>query len=220
MAVITALVLTRHGEARCNVAGLAGGENTCTGLTSLGRQQAGLLAARLRDEHENGMPFDVLYCSPRQRVQETADIVARALGLPVQTEPGLSGPEHGAADGQPWQDIKKAFGGPPQSDPGRPYAAGSESWNQYLARAGTTLGTLISRHRGHRILVTGHGETIEAAATLLLGLPPGTCTRSGFETGHASITRWNLHRNRFGQEVWILSALNDTGHLTASSTRQ
>lgn len=39
MAVITKLLLVRHGEAHCNVAGLAGGENTCTGLTARGRVQ-------------------------------------------------------------------------------------------------------------------------------------------------------------------------------------
>ena len=33
MAVITSLLLTRHGEAHCNVAGVAGGEKACTGLT-------------------------------------------------------------------------------------------------------------------------------------------------------------------------------------------
>jgi 2,3-bisphosphoglycerate-dependent phosphoglycerate mutase len=39
MAVITELILARHGEAHCNLAGLAGGEKTCTGLTARGRQQ-------------------------------------------------------------------------------------------------------------------------------------------------------------------------------------
>ena len=49
MAVITSLLLTRHGEAHCNVAGLAGGEKTCTGLTEHGRIQgpaAGRTATR------------------------------------------------------------------------------------------------------------------------------------------------------------------------------
>ena len=39
MAVITSLLVTRHGEAHCNVAGVAGGEKTCTGLTERGRIQ-------------------------------------------------------------------------------------------------------------------------------------------------------------------------------------
>jgi 2,3-bisphosphoglycerate-dependent phosphoglycerate mutase len=211
MAVITSLLLTRHGEAHCNVAGLAGGEKTCTGLTDRGRTQVRLLAERLRAE----APADVLYAAPRRRVRESAQILSGTLGLPVHIEPGLTGPEHGEADGHPWDEIKTAFGGPAQSDPDRPYAPGSETWNQYLARAGAALSGLIRRHEGQRIVIAGHGETVDAAATLLLGLPPGSSTRVGLESAHASITRWNMRRNRFGQEVWILTALNDTCHLAS-----
>ena len=158
----------------------------------------------------------MLYAAPRRRVQESAQILSQTLGLPVHIEPGLSGPHHGEADGRPWDEIKAAFGGPAQSDPDRPYAPGSETWNQYLARAGAALSGLIRRHEGQRILIAGHGETVDAAATLLLGLSPGSCTRVGFESAHASITRWNMQRNRFGQEVWILAALNDTRHLASA----
>lgn len=217
MAVITTVLVTRHGEAHCNVAGLAGGENTCTGLTRQGRRQVGLLAACLRAEHEAGEPVNVLYAAPRQRVRESAEILSAALGLPVRVEPGLNGPFHGEADGRPWEQIKAAFGGPPQSDPDRPYATGSETWNQYLARAGSSLAALIEQHHGQKILIVGHRETVEATATLLLGLPTGACSRIGFEADHASINRWYLQRNRFGQELWILSALNDTAHLTPNS---
>jgi 2,3-bisphosphoglycerate-dependent phosphoglycerate mutase len=209
MAVITSLLLTRHGEAHCNVAGVAGGDKACTGLTDRGRQQVRLLAQRLRDEPA----ADVLYASPRRRVRESAQILSSMLGLPLNVEPALRGPDHGQADGRPWEEIKAAFGGPAQSDPDRAYAPGSESWNQYLARAGTALAELIGRHEGQRVLIAGHGETVDAAATLLLGLPPGSSARVGFESSHASLTRWHMQRNRFGQEVWILAALNDTRHL-------
>lgn len=211
MAVITTLTLTRHGEAHCNVAGLAGGERTCTGLTERGRAQVRLLAQRLRGQE----PADVLYSAPRQRARESAQILSDALGLPVQLEARLSGPDHGLGDGRPWTEIKAAFGGPAQSDPDRPYAPGSETWNQYLARAGAVLTQVMRQHQGQRILVAGHGETVDAAATVLLGLPPGSCTRVGFEAGHASVTRWHMQRNRYGQELWILAALNDTSHLAS-----
>lgn len=212
MAVITSLLLTRHGEAHCNVAGVAGGEKTYTGLTERGRTQVRLLAERLCAE----TPADVLYAAPRRRVRESAQILSGTLGLPVRIEPELSGPDHGEADGRLWDEIKAAFGGPPQSDPDRPFASGSETWNQYLARAGEALPGLIRRHDGQRILIAGHGETVDAAATLLLGLSPGSSTRIGFESAHASITRWNMQRNRFGQEAWILAALNDTRHLATT----
>jgi probable phosphoglycerate mutase len=213
MAVITTLILTRHGEARCNVARVAGGDRACTGLTPRGRHQVGLLASRLRAEE----PCDALYATSRRRTHESAEILSATLGLAVNVESGLSGPHHGEADGQPWDEIKAAFGGPPQSDPDRPYAPGSETWNQYLARASSALGGIVHRHQGQRILIAGHGETTDAAAMLLLGLAPGFCTRVGFETSHAAITRWHMQRNRLGQELWILAAHNDTRHLAGAS---
>jgi 2,3-bisphosphoglycerate-dependent phosphoglycerate mutase len=213
MAVITTLILTRHGEAHCNVAGIAGGDRSCTGLTKRGRHQVELLAGRLRTEE----PCDVLYATSRLRTHESAKILSAVLGLAVNIEPGLSGPHHGEADGQPWDEIKAAFGGPPQSDPDRPYAPGSETWNQYLARASTALTSVIQRHHGQRILISGHGETTDAAAMLFLGLAPGFSTQIGFETNHAALTRWNMQRNRLGQELWVLAAHNDTQHLPAGS---
>ena len=213
MAVITSLLLTRHGEAHCNVAGVAGGEKTCTGLTERGRTQVRLLAERLCGE----AAAHVLYAAPRRRVQESAQILSRTLGLPVLIEPGLSGPHHGEADGQSWDEVKAAFGGPPQSDPDRPYAPGSETWNQYLVRASAALGGIVQRHHGQRVLIAGHGETTDAAAMLFLGLASGFCTRVGFEISRAAITRWHMQRNRLGQELWILAAHNDTRHLDSES---
>lgn len=56
MAMITEVILARHGEAHCNLAGIAGGENGCTGLTDRGRGQVRTLGARLREEQESGLP--------------------------------------------------------------------------------------------------------------------------------------------------------------------
>jgi probable phosphoglycerate mutase len=210
--ITTELVIARHGEAVCNTTGTVGGDRGCTGLTHRGRRQAHLLANRLADEHRD-RPYDVLYTTPRLRVHQTADIIATQLDLTATIEPDLRGPDHGDADGKQWHDIKTAFGGPPQHDPDQPYAPGSETWNQYLQRATTTLRTILDQHHGQRILIVGHGETIEAAHTLLLDLPTQASRRLGFVTDHASLTHWQQHINRFGRRVWMLAAHNDTAHL-------
>lgn len=212
MTISTELLIARHGEAACNVTGVVGGDRGCTGLTSRGRHQVERLASRLAREHSDH-PFDVVYATPRRRVDETAEIVTRVLGLQAVVEAGLLGPEHGDADGHPWQEIKTAFGGPPQHRPDLPYAPGAESWTAYLHRATHALEKIITRHSGQRILVLAHGETIEAAHTLLLDLPPGTCRRARHITDHACLTRWQLHVNRFDQSVWMLATHNDTRHL-------
>ena len=213
MAVTTELLLARHGEAACNVAGIVGGDRGCTGLTPVGRRQVERLAARLAREHAD-RHIDVVYTTPRRRVRETAEIVTRALGVAARLEPDLRGPDHGDADGLRWHEIKNAFGGPPHHNPNEPYAPRSESWNAYLNRATDTLERILDLHSGQRVLVLAHGETIQAAHTLLLGLVPGTCRHAGFMTDHACLTLWQLHVNRLDQAVWMLATHNDTRHLT------
>lgn len=209
MSITTELVLARHGEARCNVAGIVGGDRGCTGLTPLGRRQAERLAIRLAAEHAQ-QPFDVIYATPRRRVRETAEIVTHALDLPVLVNPDLRGPDHGQADGHLWQEVKTAFNGPPQHNPDHPFAPDAEPWNAYLERATHTLKAILDRHMSQRVLVLAHGETIQAAHTLLLGLAPESRRHAGFITEHACLTRWQRHVNRLNQAVWMLAAHNDT----------
>lgn len=212
MTVTAELLLARHGQAACNAAGIVGGERGCTGLTPLGRQQVERLAARLASEHQT-RPFDAFYTTPRRRVRETAEIITAALSLTSVAVDELRGPDHGDADGQPWHQVKTAFGGPPQHNPGKPYAPGSETWNHYLSRAIGALREILDRHPGQRILIAAHGETIEAANVLFLRLPPRTRLGLAFATEHACLTRWQLHVNRFDRHVWTLAAHNDTRHL-------
>ncbi|MFF4989730.1 histidine phosphatase family protein [Streptosporangium saharense] len=208
--IVTELVLTRHGQARCNLDGLVGGPRTCTGLTELGKRQATLTAQRIADEHANA-PITTLYAGTRLRLRQTGEIYATVLGLSLIVEPGLDGPIHGDADGRPWHEVKTAFGGGPHAHPDQPWATGSDTWNGYLRRAGTFLADLIERHDGDRVLFAAHGETVLAVHTLLLGLPPGA--EAGFTVDHGSLTRWQLHLNRLGRRRWMLDRHNDTAHL-------
>jgi probable phosphoglycerate mutase len=210
----TELVITRHGEAVCNALGIVGGDKGCAGLTDRGRNQITRLAERLRREHQQD-PFDVLYASPRLRTRQSGQIISQTLGLPLLLDHELRGPDHGDADGQSWDDVKTSFEGPPQAHPERPHAPGAETWNDYLARVTRHLTELLKTHDDARILIAAHGETIEAAHGLILGLPPQACTRLSFRTDHASLSRWQHHTNRFGRRVWILATHNDTAHETA-----
>lgn len=210
MGIISELLLIRHGQAQCNVAGVVGGPDTCTGLTDLGRRQVEALAVRLRVEHERS-PIAAVYSGPRLRLQESGRIIADALELALAVEAGLDGPRHGEADGRPWREVKEAFRGPPEAHPDMPWAVGSETWNSFLGRGTAFLSALIERHEGDRFVLAAHGETIIAAHTLLLGLSP--LIRATFITEHASLTRWQQHQNRFGDRRWQLAVHNDTAHL-------
>ncbi|GII34627.1 histidine phosphatase family protein [Planotetraspora mira] len=212
--IVTELVFVRHGQAVCNAAGVVGGPRTCTGLTDLGRQQVHRSARHLAAEHADS-PFAAVYAGPRLRLQQTGQLLAAAVGLPLRTEPGLDGPVHGQADGRPWTEVKTAFGGGVHVHPDRPWAAGSDTWNGYLQRAGAFLAALIDRHDGERVLFAAHGETVLSAHALLLSLGPGT--DAGFTVDHGSLSRWQRHRNRFGRHRWLLERHNDTAHLTPAA---
>ncbi|MFI0990419.1 histidine phosphatase family protein [Streptomyces exfoliatus] len=219
MTVTTRLTIARHGQARCNVDGRVGGPKTCTGLTDHGRDQIELLAARLAAQQRTGPAFDALYTGPRPRLQESGRILAHALSLPLHTDPGLDGPRHGQADGQPWRDIENAFHGAPHTRPDQPYAPGSDSWNGYLTRAATHLAALLEHHQGQNILIAAHGETIHAAYHLLLQVPVQTSAHTGLGTNHAGLTRFERHHDQYGNQYWVLAVLNDTAHLNDRATQ-
>jgi 2,3-bisphosphoglycerate-dependent phosphoglycerate mutase len=192
MTITTELVIARHGEAVCNVAGVVGGERGCTGLTERGLREVQALATRLSAEHAI-RPFDAMYGSPRLRVRQSAQPVGDRLGLTATVEDELRGPDHGEADGQLSQDVKATFGGPPQHNPEQPYAPGSETWSEYLRRAVAALRRILTDHSGARILIIGHGETTDAAHSLLLDLPPAAGNGPGFVTEHTGLVRWQHH---------------------------
>lgn len=212
MGVATELVLARHGESHCNVAGIAGGERGCTGLSGRGREQVRRLAGRLAADH-HARPFRAFYGSPRRRVRETADIIGAALGMSAVVLDELRHLDHGTADGRPWREINRESDGPAQNHPDRPIAPGAESWNGYLRRATAALRDILDRHAGQRILVAAHGETVEAAHILLLNLPVTARPGVGFLTDNAAISWWQEHVGRFRTPVWMLAAHNDQRHL-------
>ncbi|MFD6324443.1 histidine phosphatase family protein [Streptomyces sp. NPDC058442] len=208
--ITTELVFVRHGQAQCNADGLVGGPRTCTGLTDLGYAQVEQAARRLAAEHLK-QPFDVVYTGPRIRLIQTGEIISQALHIPVYTDGRLDGPVHGDADGKPWSTVKTTADGGPHAHPDTPWAAGSDTWNGYLERAGRLLSELIDQHKGQRVVFASHGETVITAHTLLLGIPIGS--PSGFTVNHASITLWQHQRNRLNQTRWMLDRHNDTEHL-------
>ncbi|WP_330300612.1 histidine phosphatase family protein [Streptomyces sp. NBC_00503] len=209
--ITTELVFVRHGQAQCNADGLVGGPRTCTGLTDRGYAQVEQAAHRLAAEHQR-QPFDLVYTGPRVRLIQSGEIISQALQIPMSTDERLDGPAHGDADGKPWFTVKTAADGGPHAHPNRQWAAGSDTWNNYLERSSSFLREIIDQHQGQRVLFAAHGETVITAHTLLLGIPIGS--PSGFTVDHASITRWQEHHNRLGQTRWMLDRHNDTEHLT------
>src|SRR3712207_5098434 len=77
---MTTSVLIRHGETEWNRSGRWQGHADVP-LSAEGRRQGRLLAAYLKQE---GEPFAAVYASDLGRAVETAEIVARDLGVAVE----------------------------------------------------------------------------------------------------------------------------------------
>lgn len=205
------LVLVRHGEGRCNAAGVIGGENGCSGLSERGVEQSTRLAARLA-ELSVDRRYDVLVCTPRYRVRQSAAIIAARLGLPVTVSRELRGQEFGTADGRSWEQVTSDFGGPPTQHPDRPIAPGAEPWNRYAERVLGAVRGLLAARPGGRILVVGHGKTAGLAGALLSGAPDPRAGATDYVIDHAALSLW-----RQTSQGWNLLLNNDSSHLNPAA---
>jgi probable phosphoglycerate mutase len=151
------LLLIRHGESEGNRARVF----TLTPevpITDTGREQveraAGWVAARYR-------PTGIV-TSPFRRAQQTADILARRLGLTVTIEADLRERFYGDLTGQPYAAARAL----PDFDPAtywlwRP-PGGGETLVEVAARAGAALDRVARSAPGEDVLVVSHGAVMMA----------------------------------------------------------
>jgi broad specificity phosphatase PhoE len=213
----TRLVLVRHGEAVCNVAGVCGGPVGCEGLTDLGRRQVEALRERLLGTGElEGA--DALYASVLPRAVETAELLAPALrpvrsggqpgpAPPLVSDCGLCELHPGEADGLSWAEFTERFDPIDwDDDPGRPIAPGGESWTGFVGRVAGALDRVVGAHPEQLVVVACHAGVVEASLLAKLPVAGGLAgARLGLQTRHASMTTWEVHGGR-----WHLLGYNDT----------
>jgi broad specificity phosphatase PhoE len=161
---VTTLLLARHGETDWNRDGRWQGHSN-TRLNESGRRQAAELAEEL-----DGV--DVLYSSDLDRARETAEIVARRLGLEVRFDRRLRERSFGAWEGLTKEDIESRF-----AEPYRRWRAGkshgaedAEPFEAFGARVQAFLEDVLARHPDETVLVIAHGGAIRVIHALAAGL--------------------------------------------------
>jgi len=213
--VPTDLYLIRHGESVANVEPIVAGMRGDAGLTDRGRDQAALLEARLRAE---GLRANRLYGSTLPRAVETAEYVARALGLPVHHDDELQELRPGAADGlavDEWRARYPAFESSVAMNPFQPFAPDGESWAGFLIRAAAALSRLVDAHEDEAVVAVTHGGVIEASFYLAFGLG-ATARHVAFAPSNTGITHWRHRRLPGDEREWTLVRFNDARHLDES----
>ena len=195
------LIIVRHGEAEHMVKGLTGGW-TDTPLTERGRRQAQQTGSALASLIA-GRPFG-FYSSDLKRAAETAEILARSLGVAPTLTTALRELNNGDAAGLTEQQAQAIRN--PITEPlvdWRPYPR-AENWREMSER----VVALLERVRDNLIVLVAHGGSANAAITWWLGLGIGEKLIS-FELEPCSISRFS--ENKWGERTVIKA--DDTAHL-------
>lgn len=200
------ILLVRHAQSEHHVRGLTGGW-TDTGLTSLGEQQAQLLAARLGAELR-GVPL-TLYTSDLLRCTQTTRHVAEALGAAPVPDPRLREHNNGVTAGLTTAEAAARF---PDTYNTlwtidlRPFP-GAETWCEFSHRLAGLVEELPAD--GPLPVLVTHGGAIMTIVAWWLRLDPDGVQRHWFGAPPASITV--LRSDAWGLRG--LERLGDIAHL-------
>jgi broad specificity phosphatase PhoE len=161
---VTTLLLVRHGETDWNRDGRWQGLSD-TRLNDRGREQARQLASQI-----DGV--DVVYSSDLARARETAEIVAKRLGLQVRLDERLRERGFGEWEGLDADEIEDRF-----AEAHRRWKAGegagaenAEPFDAFAARIHGFLEDVLERHPGESVLVVSHGGSIRVIHAFAAGL--------------------------------------------------
>jgi XTP/dITP diphosphohydrolase len=155
----TRFVLVRHGESEWNALQRWQGQADPP-LSARGIAQAEALAERLR-----GGLYDRLLASDLQRARHTAEILGRALGLPVQGDARLRELDVGGWEGRTRSEIEAldadALARFDAGDPDLP-AGGGESRADIRRRVRARFRELRAEHPGETLVVVTHLGVVRA----------------------------------------------------------
>lgn len=165
---MTVVLLIRHGVTEYVAANRAAGRTPGISLNKEGRRQAAALAQRL-----NRLPIKAVYSSPIERTVETAQALAAALGLTVQTRPGLIETDTGDWTGRYYRDIQEQDGAAwraLQEHPKGVRIAGGETVDEIQARMVAEIEAIRRAHAGDIVAVVSHADPIKATLAHYIGL--------------------------------------------------
>jgi 2,3-bisphosphoglycerate-dependent phosphoglycerate mutase len=171
-------------------------------LAEIGEEQAELVAKRL--EHEE---LDALYVTTLRRTHQTAEPLAKRLGVTPAVEPGMREINLGEWEGGLFR-IRVA-----QQDPIAQemftkerwdVIPGAESTEDFAARIRESLTRIAAAHTDRRVAVFTHGGTIGQVVSMATGARPF----SFIDADNASITQLVVWGER-----WVIRRFNDTAHL-------
>lgn len=201
----TEFVMIRHGQTADNVAGILQGHRN-TSLDDAGRQQARMLAERLRGTH-----IDAVLSSDLLRSFETAQIIGEALGVTPVPCRGLREWHLGELEGQLskelWKshfEIMNCF----NEDMGDVPVPGGESRYTFERRVAACIEEIADKYLGKTVVIVTHTGTMHSifkhiAGGLAAGSLQPVCSNVSYTSAF-----------RLADGKWRLRCWNDISHLT------
>jgi len=181
------LTLVRHGQSVGNRDGIVQG-HLDSPLSDLGRRQAEALATAWRAD---GVRFDHLLSSPLLRARQTAEILARSLGLDLEAEAVWMERDLGRAQGMLLTDFLDVSHRQPAPTPFQPtFESGESAWELH-ARAARALQGIVNRTAG-KYLIVSHGGLLNAVLRVALGIPPTAQRAPRFHFSNGGFARIDL----------------------------
>ena len=159
----TTFYFVRHGESEGNAARVFTG-HTDSPLTVRGREQAAAVAEELAQ-----VKFDRIVSSDLSRTRDTAEVIAKRLGKPVEIVPELREIDVGDRTGKSFDETR---GLPNWNDDGFVSWPGGETLDQVLARTLGAIDRLTRESPGKTILIVGHGGVNRILLSHFLGTLP------------------------------------------------
>lgn len=215
------LTLIRHAEPAYVVDGISW---TDPPLTARGHEQASLVADRV-----SRWRVDEIWVSTMVRAQQTADPIARAVGVEPHVYDWLAEirnpPEW---DGSPADEIEEFFATSQDRTIEEMWegAPGGESFRDFHSRISQGLESTfgergITRAEGmhlwdgvdnRRVVIVAHGGTNALILGRLLGVEPTPWEWDRFTHVHSGVSRL-VSQPTAGYHSWSLRALSDRSHL-------
>ncbi|KWX73429.1 phosphoglycerate kinase [Paenibacillus riograndensis] len=192
---MTTIGLIRHGSTAWNKEGRIQG-HTDNPLDEEGLQQAAAIAERL-----SGEQWDYIYSSDLLRAVQTAEVIAKRLGIPIAGQvPGVREMNGGLIEGTTEDERVQRWGSGWKS-----MDMGLESDESGQQRGSRAIEEIAARHPGKRILLVSHGAILRSSLRKLVpGLDVGELLKN------TSIT--HIVKDNSG---WTCALYNCVAHMEA-----
>jgi alpha-ribazole phosphatase len=163
----TRLLLLRHGEPEENILG------RCYGRLDVGLSDRGLEQVRHVADRLAGVRLSVVYCSPRRRALESAELLS--LGrCPVRQDPRLSEIDFGRLEGltydaaaHQYPDVFRRW----METPTDVTFPDGESFEVMRQRVLQGVRDLLTAQKGQTLAIVSHGGVNRIMLADILGLP-------------------------------------------------